>query len=59
MTAHSDSVMAKVNSGRGTLGLLVNDPSLYYRSDSLVAQMRSLFADIKANPKRYVNVRIF
>lgn len=57
--AHSDSVMAKVNSGRGTLGLLVNDPSLYYRSDSLVAQMRSLFADIKANPKRYVNVRIF
>ncbi|MDP1862011.1 MAG: hypothetical protein Q8K82_25350 [Gemmatimonadaceae bacterium] len=51
--------MAKVNSGRGTLGLLVNDPSLYYRSDSLVAQMRSLFADIKANPKRYVNVRIF
>ena len=57
--AHSDSVMAKVNSGRGTLGLLVNDPSLYHRSDSLVAQMQSLFADIKANPKRYVNVRIF
>ena len=57
--AHSDSVMAKVNAGRGTLGLLVNNPSLYHHSDSLLVQMQSLFADIKANPKRYVNVRIF
>lgn len=57
--AQTDSVMTKVNRGDGSLGLLVNDPSLYRRSDSLVAQMRDLVADIKARPKRYLSVRVF
>ena len=55
----SDSVMSKLNAGRGTLGLLVNDPSLYWRADSLVRQMNALVADVRSNPKRYVNLRIF
>lgn len=59
LLARSDSVADKVNAGRGSLGLLVNDPSLYHRSDSLVAQMQALIVDIRANPKRYLNVRIF
>jgi phospholipid/cholesterol/gamma-HCH transport system substrate-binding protein len=54
-----DSVLAKINSGQGTLGLLVNDSSLYIGSDSLVTQLRSLVTDIKANPKRYLSVRLF
>jgi phospholipid/cholesterol/gamma-HCH transport system substrate-binding protein len=59
LLARSDSVMAKVNAGQGSLGMFVNDPSLYQRSDSLVAQMQGLIADFKANPRRYVNVRLF
>jgi phospholipid/cholesterol/gamma-HCH transport system substrate-binding protein len=59
LLARSDSVMAKVNGGQGSLGLLVNDSSLYLRSDSALAQLRSLLADIQARPGRYVNVRIF
>jgi phospholipid/cholesterol/gamma-HCH transport system substrate-binding protein len=59
LLASSDSVMAKVNAGHGSLGLLVNNPSLYHRSDSLVAEMHALVADIRAHPGRYVNVRIF
>jgi phospholipid/cholesterol/gamma-HCH transport system substrate-binding protein len=54
-----DSVLTKINSGQGTLGLLVNDSSLYIGSDSLVTQLRSLVTDIKANPKRYLSVRLF
>jgi phospholipid/cholesterol/gamma-HCH transport system substrate-binding protein len=54
-----DSVVTKINSGRGSLGLMVNDPSLYRNSDSLVVQLRSLIADLQKNPKKYVNVRIF
>jgi phospholipid/cholesterol/gamma-HCH transport system substrate-binding protein len=57
--ANSDSVMAKINGRRGTLGLLVNDPSLYRQSDSMMVQLRSLVTDIKANPGRYFKVRIF
>ena len=55
----SDSVMNKINSGQGSLGLLVNDPALYHNSDSLVTQLRKLTADFQANPKRYVNLSIF
>lgn len=57
--AKADSVFNKVNSGRGTLGMLVNDPALYVQSDSLVRELRSLLADVKKNPKRYFSVRVF
>jgi phospholipid/cholesterol/gamma-HCH transport system substrate-binding protein len=59
MLGRADSVMVKINGGGGSLGLLINDPSLYRNSDTLVVQMRRLLADIQANPKRYVNVKLF
>jgi phospholipid/cholesterol/gamma-HCH transport system substrate-binding protein len=59
LLARSDSVMGKVNAGGGSLGLLINDPSLYRRTDSLVVQLQALVADVRANPRKYVNLRIF
>lgn len=56
---NGDSVLAKINRGQGTLGLLVNDPSIYRRTDSVLAELRSLAADLRANPKKYVSVRLF
>ena len=55
----ADSVFSKVNSGQGSLGLLVNDAALYRNTDSLVAELRALVADVKKNPKRYINVKVF
>ena len=57
--SRADSVFAKVNGSRGTIGMLVNDPALYQQSDSLVRELRLLVADLKKNPKRYFNVRVF
>lgn len=57
--AQADSVFAKVNSKRGTLGLMVNDSKLYTNTDSLILELRALVADVKKNPKKYVNVRVF
>jgi phospholipid/cholesterol/gamma-HCH transport system substrate-binding protein len=57
--ATGDSVLAKINRGQGTLGLLVNDPSVYQRTDSVLIELHALAADIRANPKKYVSVRIF
>lgn len=57
--ARADSVFAKANGRSGTLGLMVNDPALYQQSDSLVRELRALVADVKRNPKRYLNVRVF
>jgi phospholipid/cholesterol/gamma-HCH transport system substrate-binding protein len=57
--ARSDSIVAKLNDGRGTVGLMLSDSSLYVQTDSLVRQLRDLVGDIRRNPKRYINVRLF
>ncbi len=57
--ARADTVFAKANSRDGTIGLMLNDPVLYQQSDSLVRELRVLIADIKKNPRRYINVRVF
>lgn len=59
MVGHIDSLAVKVNKGTGSLGLLVNDGSLYRNADSLLVSLRALAADVKARPNRYVNVKIF
>lgn len=56
---NGDSVLAKINAGRGSLGLLVNDPGMYRQTDSLLTELRALVNDFKAHPKKYVSVRIF
>ena len=55
----SESIATRINTGQGSLGLLVNDPAFYRNSDSLVMELRALVADVKKNPRRYVNLRIF
>jgi phospholipid/cholesterol/gamma-HCH transport system substrate-binding protein len=57
--AKSDSVMGKVNRGEGSLGLLVNDQSLYRNSDSLLIDLRTLIQDFRKDPKRYFSLRVF
>lgn len=55
----ADSLLSRIESGRGSLGLLLNDPSLYRNSDSLVVDLRKLIADIQKSPKRYFSLSIF
>ena len=53
------SVFTKVDQGRGTLGMLVNDTTLYAELNGAARELRALATDIKANPKRYVTVEVF
>jgi phospholipid/cholesterol/gamma-HCH transport system substrate-binding protein len=53
------SVSAKVDRGDGTLGKLVNDPRLYDDAKETVAQLKLLIEDMKKNPKKYINLRVF
>lgn len=53
------AVTDKISNGNGTVGRLMNDPAVYSRMDSLLAHMDSLVVDLKKNPRRYINLRIF
>ncbi len=53
------SVSSKIDRGDGSLGRLVNDPKLYDDAKESVAQLRLLIEDIKKNPKKYINLRVF
>lgn len=54
-----DAILAKVDSGPGSAAKLLNDPGAYNDVRQLLQRMDSLIADIKKNPKRYINVKIF
>jgi phospholipid/cholesterol/gamma-HCH transport system substrate-binding protein len=54
-----DVIIAKVDSGNGSAAKLLNDPGAYNDVRQLLQRMDSLVADIKKNPKRYINVRLF
>jgi phospholipid/cholesterol/gamma-HCH transport system substrate-binding protein len=66
LVANLDSTNAKVQnlltlaqSGNGTVGKLLTDSLLYRDIRHSVASLDSLLADFKANPKKYINLRIF
>ena len=54
-----DLILAKVDSGNGTAAKLLNDPGVYNDVRALLQRMDSLLADVKKNPKRYFNVKVF
>ena len=54
-----NQIVAKVDSGNGSAAKLINDPALYNDVHALLGRMDSLVADIKKNPKRYINVKVF
>ncbi len=58
-TGKLDAILAKVDSGPGTAAKLLNDPGVYNDVRGLLQRMDSLLADIKRNPKRYINVSVF
>ncbi len=55
----SDSLLTRVQSGRGTLSLLASDSALYHEATRTVQQMRQLLADIQANPRKYFRFSVF
>jgi phospholipid/cholesterol/gamma-HCH transport system substrate-binding protein len=58
-TSKLDAIIAKVDSGNGSAAKLLNDPGVYNDVRQLLQRMDSLVADIKKNPKRYINVKVF
>ena len=49
----------KLNRKDNTVGLLLNDPSLYNNLNATTANAASLLEDLKSHPKRYVHFSLF
>lgn len=57
--ADLQNVIGKVNSNKGTLGLLLNDDQMYKNLTDASNNLNNLFIDLKAHPKRYVSFSVF
>ena len=58
MTARLDTVLQQLNDGQGTAGLLLRDKQLYENMNQTVSEMKALIAEIKKDPKKYLNVKV-
>lgn len=52
-------VVNKMSSTDGTLGALINDKQIYNRLNNAILSAEILMDDLRAHPKRYVNISVF
>jgi phospholipid/cholesterol/gamma-HCH transport system substrate-binding protein len=53
------TTIAKVSSPDGSLGALISDKQLYNKLNDAILSAEILMDDIRAHPKRYVNISVF
>ncbi len=58
-SATLDSLLSRINSGRGTIGQLANDTTTLSEIRATNRALYDLITDFKANPRKYINVRVF
>ncbi|MDA3952546.1 MAG: MlaD family protein [Bacteroidales bacterium] len=57
--AEFSKISTKINSGEGTVGMLINNDSLYINLNNLAEDLDSLIIDLNENPNRYVHFSLF
>jgi phospholipid/cholesterol/gamma-HCH transport system substrate-binding protein len=54
-----ESVMARVDRGEGTLGKLTKDDKLYNNLNEAAVNFSKLAEDVRKQPRKYINLKIF
>jgi phospholipid/cholesterol/gamma-HCH transport system substrate-binding protein len=57
--ANVDQIMTQLHEGKGTMGKILKDESLYKNLDKATKEMQLLLQDVRLYPTRYVNVSLF
>jgi len=57
--ARFNDIMTKVDQGQGSLGMLINNDTLYYNLEKSSNDLDKLVEDIRLNPQRYLHFSIF
>jgi phospholipid/cholesterol/gamma-HCH transport system substrate-binding protein len=58
-TEELNKTLVALNDGKGTMGKLMKDETLYNNLNASSTSLNSLLTDFKANPKRYVHFSVF
>ena len=58
LTERFDELLTRLNDGQGTAGQLLKDKQLYENMNGAVTDLRTLVADIRKDPRKYLNVRV-
>lgn len=58
ITERMDKLVAAVEGGQGTAGRLLQDKQLYDNMNGAAGELRSLIADIRKDPRKFLNVRV-
>ena len=56
---HANALIAGIERGEGNAGKLLKDTLLYNDLRKLVGQVDTVLVDLKANPRKYINLSIF
>ncbi len=52
-------ITQKINSGEGSIGMLLNNDQLYIELEKTAYELNQLLEDVRTNPKRYVKFSLF
>lgn len=55
----ANKLLQQMQSSNGTVGKMLNDTEVYEQLSRTIADVDSLINDIKANPKRYIHIKVF
>lgn len=58
LTARFEKLAAGLEAGEGTAGALLKDKQLYENMNKTVAELSGLVAEIRKDPKKYLNIRV-
>ena len=56
---HMDAILGNIENGKGSMGKFFTNDSLYNNMNRSFAQLDSLLQDIRKNPKKYFEVKVF
>ena len=58
MTLRIDSILMKMNRGKGTAGAFLNDNNLYYSLNDVAENLNRLLVEFRYNPKKFIRLSL-
>ena len=55
----TNDILEKINSGEGSMGMLINNDTLYMNLEAASNSLTNLLIDLRNNPKKYVHFSLF